>query len=432
MLDLQPILDMVFEPGTKGLPLDCGPIRLGDIGAQGWRLYDDLQLPAAVIRRSALDANASWMQRFAQSAGVSLCPHGKTTMAPQIFDRQLRGGAWGLSCATIAHLQIYRRFGVQRIIYANQIPSAAAARWVVKELVRDPDFELLVFVDSVESAELMADAVRVEQLKRPVRVLIELGVAGARTGVRSSDAALLLARFVAGRPELALSGVATFEGVVAGGSDVGMEPNVRTLLAELVQIAERIARAGLFAAGEVILTAGGSRFFDLVAGTLKNAELAGYEKHVVLRSGCYVSHDARHYEAAFQRMLERSGQEACLPKERLQNALEVWATIQSRPEPSRIYATLGKRDISHDLELPVVLARADRQGAVHAVPPAQMTVTSLSDQHAHIAAASTAEGNVGDHLGFGVSHPCTTFDKWRLLFEIDQSDKVIGAIATFF
>lgn len=431
LLDLSSILEISIGPGTKGVPMDGGMIRIGDVGQAGWRLHTDLQMPAAVLRRSALANNADWMRRFVDRFGVALCPHGKTTMAPQLFDRQLRDGAWGLSCATIPHLRIYRRFGVKRVIYANQIVSAAAAHWLAAELAGDPDFEVFVFVDSVTGAELLSAAAQAVGQGRTIPLLMEIGVAGARTGVRGAESAMALARHVDKLPGVALAGVTAFEGVVVGSSDLEMEPHVEALFAEVVAFAEACARADLFdPSWPLILSAGGSRFFDLAASRLAAAEV-GRPPLVVLRSGCYISHDAHHYKVAFDRLLQRTGVEG-IPGG-LANALEVWAEIQSRPEPGWLYANLGKRDISHDIDPPRVLASWSRAaGRRQGVPSDALVVRKLSDQHAHLSLAQPLPLSLGDQLGFGVSHPCTTFDKWRVLFEVDDDGHVLEAIATFF
>jgi D-serine dehydratase len=423
---------MTIEAGTKGLPANIQTIRLGDIGKAGWKLHSDLQLPAAVLRRSALENNGAWMRRFSDHFGVALCPHGKTTMAPQLFDRQLRDGSWGLSCATIAHLRLYRRFGVQRIIFANQIVSSRAAAWLAGELAADAAFEAYVFVDSKYGADLLADAARAAGLDRPITVLVEIGAEGCRTGVRGLDAAISLARHVAGQPGLALAGVATFEGIVPGRTDRDMEPYVEALLADTVRAAEMMARARLFRSGHpVILSAGGSRFFDLAALRLRAADVGESEPLMVLRSGCYISHDSHQYEIAFERLLQRSGKAGL--DGRLRNALEVWAEVQSRPEPGWMFANIGRRDISYDADMPDALAAWRREGnAVEPISPGTLKVRKLSDQHAHITIEQTSPLAIGDQIGFGVSHPCTTFDKWRILYEVDDSGLVVDAIATFF
>lgn len=431
MLDLGEIDNLVLEAGTKGLPAHVGSIGLRDVRGAGWNLHTDLQLPAAILRRSALENNDGWMRRFVEHLeGVVLCPHGKTTMAPQLMDRQLRNGAWGMTCATFAHLRCYRRFGIQRILFANQIVGSAEARWVVEELRLDPAFEFYIFVDSISGVELLSHAAQAANLDAPLRLLLEVGWEGARTGVQSlADARALVERI--GQVEgVELHGIATFEGIVNGNSDAALEANIEKLFDVVSEVAEQIARDGAFAGiDKVILSAGGSRFYDISAVRLKAIDV-GCETLVVLRSGCYITHDARHYEEAFRRMLVRSK----LPDVtgRLENALEVWAAVQSRPEPTKAYANLGKRDISYDIDLPNVLhlrpvnAQSDRLG------PMPITVQKLSDQHAHLELSPSTPLKFGDHLGFGVSHPCTTFDKWRFLFEVDDDDVVVDAIATFF
>lgn len=430
MRNLHAIQDMVVEAGTKGLPVNFDTIRLGDIGKMGWQLHSDLQLPAAVLRRSALDNNGDWMRRFAAHFGVALCPHGKTTMAPQLFDRQLRDGAWGLSCASIGHLRLYRRFGVPRIIFANQIVSPQAALWFAQALAQDPDFDAPIFVDSIAGADLLADAARAAGLDRPIPILIEVGSVAGRTGVRGAGEALALARHIDRTDGVTVTGVATFEGIVAGRTDREMEPNVIALLDETARAAEAIGREGLFDPSRtVILSAGGSRFFDLAALRLRAVDV-GAETQMVLRSGCYISHDADHYEVAFERMLERTGTGGI--DGRLLNALEVWAEIQSWPELGWMFANAGKRDLSYDADLPRVLMTWRGQGPAVAAPQGRFEVQKLSDQHAHVAVQGLPELSIGDQLGFGVSHPCTTFDKWRILYEVDDDDRVVDAIATFF
>jgi D-serine dehydratase len=430
-LDLTPLDQLVLDSTTKGLPASVDRITLSEVAGAGWRLHEDLELPAAVLRRSALEANGRWMREFAGHAGVVFAPHGKTTMAPQIFARQLDDGAWGLTCATIAHLRTYRRFGVNRVLIANQVASASGAEWLARELARDPAFEVFVYVDSSAGADLLADAAKRASLKRPIPVLLEVGFPAARTGVRTREEALSLARHVRTLPQVALCGVSAFEGVVPGGADPAMEPNVAALFDNVVGTAEALAREDLFTHdGPVILTAGGSRFFDMAAKQFKAADL-GRDVLVVLRSGCYVSHDSLHYERALNRLLERTHGETGAHG-RLTNAIEVWGKVQSHPESGRWYATMGRRDVSFDMEMPKPLSwlRPGEHAARQALEG--VTVSGLSDQHAHLVAGPECPLRFGDHVGFGISHPCTTFDKWRVLFEVDDDDHVLGAIATFF
>ena len=58
----------------------------------------------------------------------------------------------------------------------------------------------------------------------------------------------------------------------------------------------------------------------------------------------------------------------------------------------------------------------------------------MNDQHAYLrwGADEADPAQVGDLIGCGISHPCTTFDKWRVLFTVDDAYRVTGAIRTFF
>ena len=114
---------------------------------------------------------------------------------------------------------------------------------------------------------------------------------------------------------------------------------------------------------------------------------------------------------------------------RLEPALEVWAAVQSLPEPGIAIAGLGKRDVSHDAGLPLPI-RVYRPGA-GGRSAAGLTTLALWDQHARLACPPGALA-VGDLVGFGISHPCTTFDRWRALFTVDGADRITGAITTIF
>ncbi|TMG87815.1 MAG: hypothetical protein E6H76_11120, partial [Betaproteobacteria bacterium] len=107
MMNLDSILSETLDAGTKGYPLSSPALKISDIGAQRWSLLaGDLPLPLAVIRDSAIAHNHAWMRDFTASTGVLLAPHGKTTMAPQIFAQQLAAGAWGITVANVQQLGI--------------------------------------------------------------------------------------------------------------------------------------------------------------------------------------------------------------------------------------------------------------------------------------------------------------------------------------
>jgi D-serine dehydratase len=429
-MDLEPLLQSELDACVKGLPPAAAPVRLGDVGNRGWSvLKGDLPLPVAVIKRSALDHNSGWMRRFLEMTDARIAPHGKTTMAPQLFAKQLADGAWGITVATVGQMMVCRRFGIGRVLVANQLVGRQEIETVLHELRRDAAFDFYCLVDSLDGVRRLAEVARAKPAGRPLQVLLEGGFAGGRTGCRAIDEALAVARAVAAAPQLALRGVEGFEGLLTGATTAEQDAKVAAFIDYLVEIARLCAAEKLFAAGPVILTAGGSAFFDLAATRLHNAVApAGVE--VVIRSGCYLTHDSRSYRDLVARLMERMPAAKSLG-DRLKPALEVWAYVQSRPERGRVIATMGKRDVGFDVTLPV-LEQWYRPGGRPQPADALGTVVALNDQHAHIEVPDDAPFEVGDMLSFGVSHPCTTFDRWQLLYEVDADYNVIGAIRTFF
>lgn len=430
-MHLDELLNAPVEPTTKGWPALAGTLPLREAGRQGWNLLrEDLPLPAAVLKASALGHNGRWMRRFQEHFDVRLCPHGKTTMAPQLFARQLADGAWGITVATVQQLLVCRRFGVPRVLMANQLIGRQAIRTVLAELQADPGFEFLCLVDSLDGVEALRRELEQMPLGRPFEVLLEGGLGSGRTGCRTVEQGLAVARAIAAVPELALAGIEGFEDVV-GGDLAAAEPRIEAFLAGLVDLAGACAKADLFAPGPILLSAGGSKYFDQVTRAFRTADL-GRPVEIVLRSGCYLSHDSMIYTDAFARLRERTPEVERLGAG-LVPALEVWAAVQSTPEPGLAIATMGKRDVSYDLALP----RAEQwfRPGLHPRPQTlgrAFEVIGLYDQHTCLRVPADSPLRVGDLVGFGVSHPCTTFDKWRLLHVVDDDYTVTEAIRTFF
>jgi len=424
---------LVLSGLVKGVPPGVPPFSLREVGAKGWCLLnEDLPLPAAVLKSSAIDHNDRWMQDFLRLSGAVIAPHGKTTMSPALFRRQLEHGAWAMTVATAQQIQVCRAMGLRRIVLANQLIGRQAIRYVMEELTAHADFEFYCLVDSVAGVEMLAEAARSFRPQAPVNLLLEGGIAGGRTGCRDLASALEVARSVGkAGPALRLRGVEGFEGLIGGKTPEDAEAGVGGFLDFLSGIAEAAIAEDLFAPGPIILSAGGSAFYDLVVERFSR-ERFGCETLVLTRSGCYLTHDSLLYRRAFERLTERTPAAGRLG-EGLKPALEVWAYVQSRPEPTKAICTMGRRDVSSDTDMPVPLLWY-RPG--DNAPPAPIAldhvVTGLNDQHTHLALPAESPLRVGDMIAFGVSHPCTTFDKWQVLYLVDDAYGVTGAVRTFF
>ncbi|MGH3321092.1 MAG: alanine racemase [Streptosporangiaceae bacterium] len=387
--------------------------------------------PLLVLRDTAVRANVATMAAYCKDASVELAPHAKTTMAPQLFERQLEAGAWGLTAATVRQARVYRAFGVRRILLANQLADPAAIAWVAAERERDETFEFCCYVDSVAGVRLLDEALRPSGAEhgRRLPVLVELGWPGGRTGARGVGAALDVARAAAATDSLCVVGAACFEGVVGHGTSAEVLDGVARFCAELRRLGEAIRPLvtcgldGVPGPAPLVLTAGGSAYFDVVVRELTDAGGSG-DVAVVLRSGCYVTHDHGAYAetSPFERGTAGSG--------RLVPALELWARVLSRPEPGLAYLDAGRRDVAFDEGMPIPLTIRTRGGDERAAR--DLTVTKLNDQHAFVRVDASTELTPGDLVRLGISHPCTTFDKWRVIPMLDDDDRIVDIAHTFF
>jgi D-serine deaminase-like pyridoxal phosphate-dependent protein len=402
------LADVPVGVSCKGLPVAWGGQTPAAICAGAPELFAAGPLgPVCVLDQDALTHNLETMARWCADRGVQLAPHGKTHMSPQLFARQLTAGACAVTVATIGQARLYRAFGVSAIVLANELVDEAGLSWLAGELNRDPAFRLCCWVDSPRGVQLMSAALRAAGAGRPVDVCVEVGVAGGRTGARTLDEIDAVARAALDSPALRLVGVAGYEGAL--GHDVSTAARIRiadylhTMRATVLRLFE------LFETDEIIVTAGGSTHFDLVAELLADGWPAGSTVHTILRSGCYLTHDDGLYARTTP-----LGPDAFRP------ALTLRAQVCSTPEADLALLTMGRRDVPFDQDLPA--PRTLPTGAV----------VKLNDQHAFLRPGPGAEVRVGDWLDFGVSHPCTLFDKWRLIPMLDADGRVVDLIRTFF
>lgn len=421
-----PVQALAQEPVDhrfKGLPPDAGQagLTVGELTDQRRSLYTGgFTTPVLTLDAEALSHNLAALGTYAERHGLAFAPHGKTCMAPQLFRRQLEHGAWGITAAVPHQARVYRAFGIQRIFLANELVDAAALRWVAAELAADPDFRFVCYVDSVRGVQLMDRALQGQPQR--VDVVVELGAGeGARTGARTDEDCRAVADAVAGTDTLRLVGIAGYEAEVPGADP----DSVHAYLRRLTGLAVEFDKAGRFeGVGEIVVSAGGSAWFDAVADVF--AELPELSRPVLklLRSGAYVSHDHGWYTrlTPFNRVPEEGG---------LRPAFRLWTQVVSRPSPTQAFVNAGKRDIAYDLGLPEAeLVRDPLTGAER--PATGIRVLKLSDQHAWLETDSAEDVQVGDWVALGMSHPCTIFEKWPLIPVVEADGTVTEYVRTFF
>lgn len=423
----------LIDPLTKGIPAAAEALELREIGGRRWNLLQgDLPMPVAVLRKSALDHNGRWMRHLLDRYGLHLAPHAKTTMTPHLWAQQAAQGCWGLTVATVQQAEVAVAFGCRNLIIANQVTGRAQVRGIVELCRFHAGLNLYVFVDSLAGLEALSADVAACKTEQPVNILLEVGVPNVRSGCRTIEqVGKLLDALPSHHARLCLAGIAGYEGMIAaadGHEDGQTAEKFFDFFAEAAALADR---RNAFGSKEAILTAGGSAYYDIVGRRLGQIKL-----HLptvrVIRSGCYITHDCGTYVEHHADMTKRDP-EVAQDLGALEAALFVCGVVQSVPEPTLALVTMGKRDVGFDIHLPKPVWRY----RAHATPqpevaPADWTIFKLNDQHAHLRVPAGADIKVGDLLICGISHPCTTFDRWRLIHVVDDGWTSVGAVATFF
>lgn len=401
------IPDPVLGAWAKGFPARAAGLRLSEVGQAGLHL-SDLVTPVLTVHADALTHNEQTVFAWAAQQGVGLAPHGKTTMAPALWQRLLDAGAWGISVATPWQAEVAVTAGVPTVLIANAVTDAAADRRLGELLAADHDLRILCWADAVDGVRILADAL--SDAARPLDVLVELGGAHGRTGARSVEEGERIAAAITAAPGLRLAGVTGYEGPFGPDRSAASVAAVDAYLDTLVELHGRLD----YPEGpRPVVSAGGSSFPDRAAAVL--SPLAP-EADVVLRSGAFQIHD----DGFYARMSPFGPLTGTAP---LRSAMHAWSRVVSQPEDALALLDAGRRDVPFDLDLPVPQS-------------VEGEITALNDQHAFLRLADGAGVAVGEVVRLGLSHPCTAFDKWRVIAVIDDPDaddpRVIGAVATCF
>ena len=428
--------DLALDGATKGVPFAAGTIRLGDIGAKGWNLIKgDLALPAMTLRDSAVANNLALMRDIAASHGISLAPHAKTTGAPQLYRMMLKdGGAWGFTAATVQQALLAARTGAKNILLANQLAAPANVAHFVGLMNAFPQAKFMALVDSAEGAEILAKWAKPHLNGKKLSVLIEMGPAGGRAGARTLDQAKAVVAAVTSAPELELVGVEAYEGGVKAPTPEEVWAGVDKLLDLMLAVFEHGRQVGAFSGDEVILSAGSSTSFDQ---TIRRFGHLAKDKgvRIVVRGGAFLALDHGFYRRRALDMDKRG--KLALPGGKTGSAsgfkpgLELWAAVQSLPDPRVAIMGMGMRDLPYDIELPIPLQRF-RDGKLVEDLGSGWKMTKSNDQHCYVEYPEGADIRIGDILSFGISHTSTAFDKWDVVWRIADDFRVTGAVKTFF
>lgn len=408
---------------NKGIGMLERELALDEVPKLGWSLlHEDLSLPVAVISAERLDHNLKWMQAFAAAYGAKLAPHGKTTMAPRLFRQQIDAGAWGITLATAHQTRVAYEHGIRRVLMANQLVGKQNMAGIAHTL-EDAEFDFYCLVDSAENVQQLGRFFRARGLR--LNVLLELGTEGGRTGVRNREQLdSVLEALSQWHGILVLCGLEIYEGVLSD------ERDIRSYLHRALDAARDLVRDERFQRRPVILSGAGSSWYDVVADLFGSADI-GAPTEVILRPGCYVTHDVGAYRSAQERILQQN-LVAQQMQPALEPALQVWAYVQSIPERERAILGMGKRDVAFDAGLPKQALHYRPGWPEPANAPPAWTLTRIMDQHAFLQIDKGSDIHVGDMIAFDISHPCLTFDKWRYIPIVNNDYRVVDIVETFF
>ena len=345
-------------------------------------------------------------------------------MAPILFRRQLEHGAWAMTAATTWQAAAMRAARVERVLIANEVVVPAEVEWLAAAVA--DGFEVYCYVDSLDGLAIMTSTLAAMGADTHLPVLLEVGVPGHRTGARGVADAVELAEAIAASGSVALTGVAGFEGTIVDTADRKAVEIVDEFLDTIVEVTHLIAAKDWFAPSpEVIVSAGGSAFFDRVVN-----RFAGRHRHTDTDRAAQrvLSHPRRRclrdVVTARRRRPHGRGRS-------IRPAIEIWGAVLSRPEPTRALVGVGKRDVSYDGLLPQA-KKVRRRGSSTVESFGPLRVRALNDQHAYLDLEASDRLAVGDLVGFGISHPCTTFDKWRSMLLVDDDYNVTDRVDTQF
>lgn len=399
----------VIEDKFKGFPIDSYGKTLEQFLATKPNLFTaNFQFPIMVLKEAAIKNNIAQMMSFCNSVDAQLAPHVKTTMSPQLAQMQVAAGATALTIANFWQGRIFLKHGFKNLIIANEVLDPTAIAEIAK-INKQKQAEIIFYVDSILALEIIQ---KHTPLEGEQNLFIEVGTENGRGGVRELSLVEQLAQRIKADKRLNLIGVTGFEGAVPDAARGRRgEKKISKFCQKIVAAAE--LAYPYKSDQQFVISAGGSAYFDIVARELNKFEKP---RRLLLRSGGYITHDHKYYEEIYPfASTDRS----------FQPAIEVWAQVISKPEKGFGVLNLGKRDIGNDLHNPIPIKSYDGQ-----VKSFSAVIEKLNDQHGCL--RGKQEFSLAQLIGLGISHPCTTFDKWGLIPLVNDDYDLIDCLQTFF
>jgi len=328
---------------------------------------EELDTPVIIVDLDVVGSNISKMQKWADRHKVAVRPHSKTHKSPYFARIQLEAGAIGLCAAKVSEAEVLVNGGVPEVMVPNQV---IGERKIARLMSLARHARIIVAVDDAANVKDLSDGATA--FGAEVGVIIEVDIGMHRCGVERGPQVVKLAKLIAKSPGLRFDGIMGYEGHVVANRDYEVR-KTETLKAmeRLTGAADDIRKAGLPVR---IVSAAGTGTYNITGGVKGITEL---------QPGSYIFMDGD-YLQVFQDF---------------SSALNVLATVISRPAPDRAVTDAGLKSISTDRGLPQVVG----------VPGA--TVTGLSEEHGRMKVEGAATKlKVGDRVRFLPMHGDTTIN----------------------
>ena len=345
-----------------------------------------VETPALIVDVPVLKANIEAMSASAKRAGLALRPHAKTHKSPEIASLQIKAGAAGIGCATVAEAEMLARRGLPGLLLTA--PQMGTDRFERIAKV-NRDHGLTVVVDHARQVEGLAAAMR--QGDRTLAVALDIDVGQLRTGITDIAEGVRIARMIAGNPAFAFVGVQGFAGHAQHIPDPQQRREAAAAAAQTIRdVASALTSAGL---PPTLVTGSGT-------GTYKQDCEGPYND---LQVGSYVFMDAD-----YARIVDRDGLGPAFAP-----SLFVLATVVSVNRPGQITVDAGVKALATNGPPPCEFIGA----------PQGCSYRFAGDEHGIItipAGAVTPE--LGDRILIGATHCDPTVNLHAAYHAIDGND----------
>lgn len=233
---------------------------------------DEIDTPALVLDLDAFERNLQLMSRLAQAAGIRLRPHAKTHKSVEIAQAQMAAGADGICCAKLGEAEVLGAAGITGLLITSPVVTPSGIRRLVQ--LNDTVRGLAVVADHPANLEQLHAAMQGREKR--LGVLIDIDIGQERTGVRTHEEALALARAISASKRLELVGVQGYAGHLMHVEDAAArEALVVDAMDRLRGFVDTLRGHGY---DIPIVTGGGTGTFefDIAAGVLTELQVGSY------------------------------------------------------------------------------------------------------------------------------------------------------------